>query len=207
LAYGYLNSGRPEKALEECQDARKLALEIENDNWQRQALYLKGLSYLRKGSLAEAQNTADELKQMIQSGINKKKIRFYTHLAGMRELEGKNYPKAIEYLRNAVESLPYGPPDKDASFIDSLALAYYKSGDLEKARETYENITSLTLGRFSYGDIFAKSFYMLGKIYEQKGQKEKAIENYTKFLDLWINADPGLPEVEDARKRLAGLKQ
>jgi len=47
---------------------------------------------------------------------------------------------------------------------------------------------------------------MLGKICEQKGWEGKAIENYEKFLDLWKDADLGIPEVEDAKKRLAGLK-
>jgi cytochrome c-type biogenesis protein CcmH/NrfG len=47
---------------------------------------------------------------------------------------------------------------------------------------------------------------MLGKIHEQKGDKAKAVVNYQKFLELWKNADPGLPEVEDAAKRMEVLK-
>jgi cytochrome c-type biogenesis protein CcmH/NrfG len=47
---------------------------------------------------------------------------------------------------------------------------------------------------------------MVGKIYEQQGNKAKAIEQYEKFLSLWKDADPGITEVEDAKKRLAGLK-
>jgi len=35
--------------------------------------------------------------------------------------------------------------------------------------------------------------------------KAKAIEHYEKFLSLWKNADPGITEVENAKKRVAEL--
>jgi len=40
----------------------------------------------------------------------------------------------------------------------------------------------------------------------KKNWKGKAIEHYEKFLDLWKDADPGITEVEDAKKRLGALQ-
>lgn len=100
----------------------------------------------------------------------------------------------------------YAQNNEHALFIDALASAYFKFEDLEKAQKEYERIIFLTIARLYYGDIYAKSYYTLGKIFEQKGWEGKAIEHYEKFLELWKNADPGIPEVDDAKRRLAALK-
>jgi len=47
---------------------------------------------------------------------------------------------------------------------------------------------------------------MIGKIYQQKGWNAKAINHCEKFLELWKDADPGIPEVTDAKKRLEALQ-
>ena len=91
-------------------------------------------------------------------------------------------------------------------FRSSLALAYYRAGNLEKARQESEKIQSLPSGRSNYGDLFVLNFYNLAQIYEQLGQKAKARESYQKFLDFWKDADPGLSAVENAKTRLARLK-
>ena len=36
--------------------------------------------------------------------------------------------------------------------------------------------------------------------------EENPIDNYENFLIFWEYADPGIAEVEDAKKRLVGLK-
>ncbi|MFX0197345.1 MAG: tetratricopeptide repeat protein, partial [Candidatus Hodarchaeota archaeon] len=212
VGYVYLRSGNPEEAVKKFAEGESLSVEAESSQWQRNNLYFKGMSYLEMDSVDKAQDAANDLKELIQKGQNRKLIRVYDNLAGNIELEKKNYSQAIEYFKEALSLLPFqnhsisGIGNEHALFHDSLALAYYKIGELDKAKEEYEEITRLTTGRLYWGDVYAKSFYMLGKIHEEKGLKDKAIEHYEKFLDLWKDADPGLPEVEDARIRLSKLK-
>jgi tetratricopeptide (TPR) repeat protein len=57
-----------------------------------------------------------------------------------------------------------------------------------------------------YGSRFIAR-YQLGQIYEEMGRKADAAREYEVFLKAWENADPGWPQVADARKRLAALQR
>ena len=137
--------------------------------------------------------------------------RWYIHhINGLLALEEGNTSEAIDHFEKVVSLLPsqninFGY-NQHAIFLDSLAFAYFKAGDLERARTEYERITALTMGRLYFGDVYAESFYMLGKIYEQQGNEAKATTNYEKFLSLRKDADPGITEVEDARKSLISIQ-
>jgi tetratricopeptide (TPR) repeat protein len=198
----------PEEAIKESKKSLAIYRELNNLEWQRFVLWWEGIFNARLGSMDEAQRISYELKEMIENGLNKKAMRYYYRLEGTIELEKKNYDRAIELFNRAISLLPYqsGIFDDHIFFMEPLAQAYYRSGDLIKAREEYEKITSLTVGRSIAGNLYATSFYILGKISEEQGNTAKAIENYEKFLDLWNDADPGIVEVEDAKRRLADLK-
>jgi serine/threonine protein kinase/Flp pilus assembly protein TadD len=204
-ARGKCFTGDYEGALKDCDAAWELAVEADYPAAQRNSLYIKTQVYLKQGALQEAQQTADRLSLLIEGGIFKKIIRLFYNLQGRIELEKNNFPEAINHFQRAIALLYGGPLTYRADFIESLAQAYYMSGDLDRARTEYEKISMMTSGRLAYGAIYAKSFFMLGKIYEQKGEPAKAIEKYEYFLNLWKDADPGIAEVEDARKRLSGL--
>jgi serine/threonine protein kinase len=205
FVYIGLKTGELQEALKDCDNTVEYALKAESPNRQRRALHLKGLAYVRMEALGEAQKTADELKVLIQDSHNPNNKHFFHHLVGMVELKQKNFTRAIESFKQALALQPNDPGNKRADYVESLAAAYRASDDIDKAQAEYERITSASAGRIGYGDVYALSFYELGKIYEQKGWKGKAIEHYQKFLGLWKDADPGVAEVEDARSRLAGL--
>ena len=88
---------------------------------------------------------------------------------------------------------------------DGLARAYQKNGDFDKAIAAYERLITFDPHSQDCRLINPLYYYRLGNLYEQKSMIDKAKSNYEKFLAFWKNADPGRPEVEDAKKRLSGL--
>jgi serine/threonine protein kinase/tetratricopeptide (TPR) repeat protein len=209
LAELYLRSGRPARALEDYAQALRGAREMDSSSRQKIILLGRGSTELALGKARQAGKTADELRALVESLPNKKEIRYHELLAGMIEIGTKDYSRAIDHLTRAAELLPgqYIFDNDHTLFLDALALAYFNSREWEKARHEYEKISNLTVGAFFYGDIQARSFYKLGLVYERLNDEEKARANYRKFLDLWREADPGQPEVADARSRLASLQR
>jgi tetratricopeptide (TPR) repeat protein len=209
LAYFYFRTDRPKEALTRFDMVLEDAMGVESLWWQAQTLYGKGITMLQMKEVDAASKTADDIKKLVHTSLNKKLIRYHIHLLGLIELEKRNYSQAIGYLTQAADSL-YSPeenfPQIHAWFISSLAKAHYEAGNFAKAQQEYEKVTSLNLGRIGSGDLYALSLYMQGKTAEKLGQKAKAVEFYQKFLDLWKDADAGRSEVEDAGKRLAELR-
>jgi serine/threonine protein kinase/Tfp pilus assembly protein PilF len=208
--FSELELGNLKEASQILADAWKQDIEEKEDPYlQAWYSYYRVMILLKMDMLKEAKAAAQAHKDLKEQNINKKEMRYNHFLQGMIAIKENNFDTAIEYLEMAVSLLSSQSKfiqEFHGEFLWGLALAHYESGDLDSAQREFERIIGLTTGRLWWGRLYAKSFYMLGKIFEQKDWKGKAIENYEKFLELWKDADPGLVEVEDAKNRLAKLK-
>jgi tetratricopeptide (TPR) repeat protein len=196
---------------------------VQDDIYCLKYFHLRALLTLEMGRIEEFEKQLAEIKQLIEQTQYPKLMRVYYHLLGHKELRENNFDKAIDYFWKALNLLPspYGhDADIDsAQYYYSLAEAYYQAGRCWSALDLYKRVPPYWEQRVSSGDIYAKSFYKMAKIYDQcrrpsgvtekqlRADKAMAIENYRKFLSLWKDADPIFgADVEDAKKRLAALE-
>jgi len=123
--------------------------------------------------------------------------------------EGRPRDAIDEFRKSDVR--PDGPVNDCAPCTDGpLARAFDLAGMPDSAIATFERYLA-TPYWFRYRPEadpthLAGAYKRLGELYEAKGEKQKAASYYTKFVDLWKNADPELqPKVAEVKKRLAAL--
>ena len=86
-----------------------------------------------------------------------------------------------------------------------MAEAYHKNQRLADAVRAYERALQI-YDDSRRGPYAVLIHYNLGVAYEESGWNDQAITQYEIFLDIWKNADPGIPEIADANARLTKLK-
>lgn len=79
-----------------------------------------------------------------------------------------------------------------------------EGGQAEKALATMNKLQAMK--EFPGTNDYPRGVFLLGKIYEMKGERKLAIENYEKFILLWKDADKDLPDLIEAKARLSKLK-
>jgi len=156
---------------------------------------------VKSGRIAEAEELARTLKKDLEGKDSTLMHSYWVTLSEIEEAKGDTNT-ALSYLEKVYKESP------TPSFYLRYRLAeiYLKKGRLDEAVAELEKALSRYDDDRVWVTMAVKAYYLLGLAYEKSGWNKKAIEKYEEFLDIWKNADPGIPEVQDAKERLAQLK-
>ncbi|MBI5868836.1 MAG: tetratricopeptide repeat protein, partial [candidate division Zixibacteria bacterium] len=195
--YGYL--GKPDSALASAALAAGLLRAANSTgNYFGRADYVRFLS--QNGRLAAAQDSLENLRAFIMQR-DSSRLDAYWYARGWVDLMlGAVDSARVEFARSAARDMSYCQ-----RFM--TARASLESGHLGEAVNEFKHLVS-TFDEYRASDPLdaARSYYLLGIAYEKSGWHSEAKAAYQEFLSLWKNADPGLPEVADARARITRMQ-
>jgi serine/threonine protein kinase/tetratricopeptide (TPR) repeat protein len=201
-AHVYEHLGDLKLAISDAEKSRNIMEDVDPNNilislFKGYVPYL----YAKAGNFSKSDSLVEELDRHFRES-DSLWPGFYWFARGGVAFAKEDFDTASVYFEKSLEVfLPF--------FISELNLArcYFDTSRLgdavtmfEKAMSRYDETRAL------YSADGVKAYYWLGMAYEESGWNDKAIEQYEEFLNIWKDADPGIQEIEDAKERLARLK-
>lgn len=205
LGQTLLDQGQTEAALAEFRAA--VAGPDSDASRTRSRLIGLGEACARAGDQAGLDDVTRRFGELVGPGAPRRLVREYDLFSGLVALERGRYADAVAALERAAAALPPAFPAAayEPIVFYELGLAREKAGDAAGALAAYETISKETSLRFLFADVFPLAVLGRARAQEALGRGADAAAGYRVFLELWKNADPGRPEVAEARARLDAL--
>jgi tetratricopeptide (TPR) repeat protein len=197
----YLDKENLDLALNEIETIREMLEKLETqDPAKLRDMYAIGWAV--GGKISEADEVLRAWREDIHEHDPAQMSRYHRTM-GIVELIKGNPTTAITYLKMGL--VENSKPLFEVRFF--LGQAYVESGQAKEAVEILERaLLSHDERRLEVPIFSVKAHYLLGLAYQELGRSKEAIGQYREFLEIWKHADPGIPEVEDAKERLKRLR-
>jgi tetratricopeptide (TPR) repeat protein len=158
--------------------------------------------YADAGSTDKANTLLEEYDRLAPMEETALRARQYASPAAVARAE-RRFPEAIAGYRTAHEE-----GANTSTWLFELAHTYDVSGNVDSAIALFER----ALGANGLERILEEywalghAYRRLGQLYEERGERDKALQYHSNFVELWKDADEELqPVVEDVRGRIARL--
>jgi tetratricopeptide (TPR) repeat protein len=160
--------------------------------------------YAIAGEPGKARKYLQDFERLATPSVARYSQQALEETRGWVALAERRYDDAIRDFRKA---------DVDQCLVCALAPlahAYDLAGQSDSAIASFERYLSThyfyRTGQDGY--YLAGTYKRLGELYDAKGDKDRALMYYDRFVDLWKNADPELqPRVQEVRRRAQTLRR
>ncbi|MCZ6776998.1 MAG: tetratricopeptide repeat protein [Ignavibacteria bacterium] len=202
-----------ENELQKCLETRLAVSSADSLRWSLSYKCISGLFDVKAGKIKSAKEKSKNAMEILPK-IKHRMLEIYSFWVALLEgevaLGEALYQEAIQKFRKSTPPNPFYvtflSPYTVPISRDGLGRAYYAVGDLDKAIAEYRRLITFDPKSEDRFLINPKYHYRLAKLYEEKNWPGLAIQEYEKFLEFWTDADKDLPDLLDAKARLAKLE-
>jgi tetratricopeptide (TPR) repeat protein/predicted Ser/Thr protein kinase len=124
-------------------------------------------------------------------------------LAALARGDAAGAVKPLQEAQAALSPRAVGAGSPHISIWSSLARALFESGRGSEALPWFEKVAGSGYEHARDPIDFVRSFYFLGRIYEQQGDMTRAREAYRRFVGYWKDGDLDRDRIAEAQRKIA----